>query len=334
MTMMHDRLNENFSEPIRLLVIDDDEEDYMIVRAVLDEIESVQFDPAWAATMNEAISLLIDEPFDLCLLDYSLGNTTGIDVLRRMRSEGIATPTIFLTGHDDPAIDHQAMEEGAADFLSKADINARILERKIRYARVNAERMRDLEILVSRDPLTGLANRREFEARIDQEIERHSRSGAPLSLALLDIDFFKRINDSHGHDMGDSALKTIAKKVRKCVRGADLVARYGGEEFAVLMPDTKPEMAFRVAERIRKAIGREATLLRASERQDVEQQITLSVGIAAFPDTAKNKASLIVAADRALYDAKRAGRDRVVMAIDELADNDYTNTPLGENNGR
>jgi len=164
--------------------------------------------------------------------------------------------------------------------------------------------------LARHDPLTGLENRQEFHRRLEEELERARRFGRPCALIMLDVDHFKAINDTHGHPAGDEALRRIAGVLCRQVRRIDHVARYGGEEFVMLLPETGPEGAEGLAERIRAGIAAHPTPL----GPDLEQRITASLGVASYPADADAAADLVRAADLALYAAKRAGRDRVARA--------------------
>jgi diguanylate cyclase (GGDEF)-like protein len=158
------------------------------------------------------------------------------------------------------------------------------------------------------DGLTGCFNRRFFEIQLERDLHLATRMRQPVSLILLDIDYFKRVNDSHGHDAGDAALRILAGALREEVRGVDTAARYGGEEFAIILPQAGPEGAFGVAERLRSRI----------ERTEVPGVgcITASIGFATFPLHASSRELLVTAADRALYQAKRTGRNRVCSPAD------------------
>ena len=169
---------------------------------------------------------------------------------------------------------------------------------RARVEQVNSE----LERLTVRDPLTGVANRRLFETRWKEERQRSVRSGAPVSIAIADIDHFKRVNDTFGHPAGDEVLREVATTMLANVRGIDLLARIGGEEFAVILPDTDQEGAQAFAERIRLAV--EAITFEA-----IAVRCTVSIGLAS--GTGVELDDLVVAADRALYQAKAGGRNRI-----------------------
>jgi diguanylate cyclase (GGDEF)-like protein len=158
------------------------------------------------------------------------------------------------------------------------------------------------------DGLTGCFNRRFFEIQLERDLHLATRMRQPVSLILLDIDYFKRVNDTHGHDAGDAALRILAAALREEVRGVDTAARYGGEEFAIILPQAGPEGALVVAERLRSRI----------ERTEVPGVgcITASLGVATFPLHASSRELLVTAADRALYQAKHSGRNRVRAAAD------------------
>lgn len=170
-----------------------------------------------------------------------------------------------------------------------------------------------LQSLAVKDGLTGLANRRSFDEKLEAEWRHNRREGTPLAVLLVDVDHFKQYNDTYGHQRGDSCLKAVAGAIDKQVfRPADLAARYGGEEFAVIMPNTGLEGAAHVAERIREAVH---TLRLEHESSQTDSVVTLSVGMAALiPDDERDAADLVAAADSALYRAKRQGRNRVVAA--------------------
>ncbi len=181
----------------------------------------------------------------------------------------------------------------ARDFNNMAE---RLMEHKVR-----------LEELSSRDGLTGLYNRREFEDRLREEVQRARRYGKPLSVMLLDIDHFKNINDRYGHQAGDEALIAVADLIRLSARPMDAVCRYGGEELAVILPETDEAGAGIVAERIRAAIA--DSLTTTSEGNEI--QMTVSIGYAAFPQDGDTGPGLVKAADQALYAAKQGGRNLV-----------------------
>jgi len=177
--------------------------------------------------------------------------------------------------------------------------------RRLREGRVELERLSDT------DELTGLANRRRLMAELEREVRRSDRHGHPFGILMLDVDRFKKFNDTWGHPAGDAALKRVADTLREQVRDVDTVARYGGEEFTVILPETPAAEAARVAERIRAATEKDRF---TPEGGGTELTITVSVGYAEFPEHAGSPDALIEAADRALYRSKQSGRNRVSAA--------------------
>lgn len=168
----------------------------------------------------------------------------------------------------------------------------------------NADLREEVAKLAATDSLTGLANRRAFTEALRKEVARAARSERPLSIAILDIDHFKKINDTLGHIPGDEVLCRVAEAIASHVRDIDVVARYGGEEFAIVLPDCGPEGALTVVERVRCAVASLGTVTK----------VTLSAGVATASSSAPDEASLVAAADEALYVSKRSGRDRVTLA--------------------
>ena len=168
----------------------------------------------------------------------------------------------------------------------------------------------ELARLATQDGLTGVANRRMLDETLEREWQRTRRAGTPLSLILIDIDYFKPFNDHYGHPSGDACLRKVAQTLAQTVkRPGDVVARYGGEEFAVLLPDTAPEGAMEIAERLRHTV---ADLNISHERSEVAPHVTLSIGVCTrVPGNESSIEELISGADRSLYQAKKAGRNRV-----------------------
>jgi diguanylate cyclase len=159
--------------------------------------------------------------------------------------------------------------------------------------------------LAGSDALTGLPNRRHFEETLDRELARSLRTDQPVSLLMLDIDHFKKVNDTHGHQAGDAVLRAVGRGLSETMRTSDVVARYGGEEFAIVMPDAQTEDAVVVADRIRRALT------------TLDVPVTVSIGVATYLRHADDASALIEAADQALYESKRSGRDRATVCRDE-----------------
>src|SRR5437016_2499923 len=199
---------------------------------------------------------------------------------------------------------------GSAHTLERPRQIASALAEQIALTIANIDLHETLRAEATRDPLTGLPNRRHMQEFLAREIHRARRRQSPLAAMLLDIDHFKRYNDTYGHPAGDEALRFVAETLLASVRAEDLACRYGGEEFVLLLPECSLHQAVSRAEEIRNRL-RSLYEERAGE---LPQVITASIGVAAFPETTDNADLLIKCADEALYEAKRAGRDRVGIA--------------------
>ncbi len=199
----------------------------------------------------------------------------------------------------------------AALNYERDTLEQNVAERTLELQAANAA----LEQLVTTDALTGIGNRRRMSAQIGAELDRARRFGHPLALLMIDIDHFKHINDSAGHDAGDRALVAVARTLTQALRASDAAARFGGEEFVVLMPETGLDVACEAAERLRAAIA----ALRLSGDRGQPISMTVSIGVAAFNAAhgADTASSLLSRADRALYRAKAGGRDMVECAQDQ-----------------
>jgi len=200
----------------------------------------------------------------------------------------------------------------AAAFGRDAVRQLEVIAMQAAGALLRARLFEQTERLATSDGLTGLANHRTFQARLDEQLALAHRYGKPLSVVLIDVDHFKAVNDTYGHPVGDVVLQGAARILAKEARGTDLVARYGGEEFAVVMPETDLDGARVIAERIRARVS-EATF--PTELGPL--RITVSLGVASFPACGRTKARLVEAADACLYQAKRGGRNRTVCAPTE-----------------
>ena len=235
-------------------------------------------------------------------------------MIREALAAGCRTPIVFLTAESSPQVDIEAMNAGALDYLVKGEITPRSLERSLRYALKLGETLEALRQLATRDQLTGLLNRREFDRIMAEEAERCRRFGQPLALVMVDIDHFKAVNDTHGHQAGDAVLREIAKTLTGQLRTVDRVARIGGEEFALVLMQTGRSAATEVAQRVVEAVAASPVVIESG----ASLRLTISAGVAVLPDDVSWLELLIGAADRSLFAAKRGGRNRV-MTHAELA---------------
>jgi len=295
-----------------ILLVDDRPLSYEHMAAILAGEHSVDIE----ADPNAALFRAADGNYDLLIVSLALVDFDGLRLCSQVRSLARTrnTPILAIADADENARLVRGLEIGVNDYLfrpiDKNEILARVRTqiRKKRYT----ERLRDsvqtsIELAIT-DALTGLHNRRYMETHIAGLVEQALSRDQPLAVLVLDIDHFKLVNDTHGHDAGDEVLREFALRVRKAIRGIDLACRYGGEEFVVVMPETDLAAATAVAERLRRRI--------ASEPFPIQQgaqgiDVTISIGIAALGGN-DDAASVIKRADQALYRAKHNGRNRVV----------------------
>jgi two-component system cell cycle response regulator len=297
----------------RILIVDDRKSSYERLATMLSDEHVVDVEPDPAAALFRSA----EGNYELIIASLSLEKFDGLRLCSQLRSLDRTRnmPILALCEPDDNARLMRGLEIGINDYLLRPidthELHARVrtqIKRK-RYT----ERLRDnvqmsIEAAIT-DGLTGLHNRRYMESHLGKLVEQAASRGKPLAVLVLDIDFFKSINDNHGHDCGDDVLREFAIRVRKSIRGIDLACRMGGEEFVVVMPETDMAVAATVAERLRRKI--------ASEPFPIEQgkkkiDVTISIGIAAMETSHDSAAHLLKRADQALYRAKRDGRNRVV----------------------
>lgn len=268
-----------------------------------------------AADGIEGLKMALDKPIDLIICDVEMPGMDGFKFLRMLssREELQDIPVIMVTGREDTEAKIRSLEQGASDYVTKPYDSGELLARvkvqlKVKSLQDKLKQSNQMLLELSHtDPLTGLNNRRSMMEALDIEFERSTRKHSPLSLLMLDIDHFKKINDTFGHQQGDAVLQTLATLLKEHLRQYDLAARFGGEEFALILPETNEKDAGMVAERIRQSIEK----MRLGDFPE-EFCLTASIGVATSPNEAlAYPDDLIREADNALYLAKRSGRNRI-----------------------
>jgi diguanylate cyclase (GGDEF)-like protein len=298
---------------IRILLIEDDEDDYLILRDFLFDIDNQgKYQLDWVQSYQEGITKIELAEHDIYLVDHYLGTESGLDLLQEAFRAGCQEPIIIITGRSDREIDEAALMAGATDYLVKGQINGQLLERSIRYALERNRLAKKVRELAVRDPLTGLYNLRELMRFLNYELIKSRRYNHPFSLLMIDIDYFKVINDRYGHRFGDEVLQRVAKVILNNVRGCDLPARYGGDEFTIVLPETPARQGWQGAERLRKVVEDLTIQITNKNGTSEEIKVTMSIGVAEFPYDANSVETLIEMSDQALYQAKHKGRNRAV----------------------
>lgn len=320
----------------RVLVVDDDQ---LFLSLLSHYLKSSGYDVLTATSGNEAMHIILDQAPPLVITDWSMPEMDGIDLCRAIRGceEIRFVYLILITAHSDENRLVTAFDAGADDYLSKPftkrELLARIragerivnLEENLAHKTLQLVRSTaELEVanhqlaqandqlhrLVTTDDLTGLGNRRAAMAGLSEHWAASSRHATPLACISIDIDHFKRYNDTHGHAVGDIVLVETAKRLNSMTRAEERMYRVGGEEFLVICPNATAEMATVCAERLRSTV---ASLHIQSQR--TAHRVTVSCGVAQRTPAMHSMDDLLKAADDALYTAKRQGRDRVHTAV-------------------
>lgn len=308
------------SDRATVLIIDDDATS---ARPLRESVERFGYAAIVALTWTEAIRVFAsDTTVDIVLMDAVMPTVDGFKLTKILRSRSKSyVPIVFTTALNDYNSRERSVAAGADDVLSKPvdplELKLRLTAMlRIRKLTVELEHRRgEMETIAMRDQLTGLQNRRSFDENLSNEIARARRYGRPLGLLVADIDHFKQVNDTLGHDLGDELLEQLGRLLLSQVRAPDMAFRYGGEEFVILTPETQSGLAMNLAERIRLGFKTRSSSLSTGVQ-------TLSIGIADTSMIAGEVTGrkLFKLADAALFDAKRAGRNRVEIATRALED--------------
>jgi len=290
----------------RLLIVDDQSANIRVMAEALQGSYELYF----ATSGAKALEIVANHDIELVLLDVVMPEMDGFEVCRRIKNDErtMSIPIIFVTAREEVSDEERGFDAGGVDYITKP-INPSIVRARVR-THLELKRARDLlERLASIDGLTGIANRRQFDAFIDQEWKRATRTNSWFSLALIDVDEFKKFNDTYGHARGDECLRSIARAMLSVARRpSDLVARYGGEEFALVLPDTD-------AAAMPLVVGSLLDSIRALNVEHCGRIVTISAGaVTTIPARESSPSSVIEAADRLLYEVKRGGRNHAIHA--------------------
>lgn len=299
--------------PGRVLIVDDRRSSYERIQQVLVAENDVDVEPV----PQEALFRAAEGAYDLVLVNISLADYDALRLCSQLRSlERTRTlPILLIAEPEDNARLLRGLDIGVNDYLVRPIDRQELLARvrtQVRRKRYT-DRLRDnvqltMEMAVV-DSLTGLNNRRYLDSHLPPLVEQAVARGKDLSVLVVDIDFFKLVNDTHGHDAGDEVLREFARRVRRNVRGIDIACRFGGEEFVVVMPDTDRALACVVAERLRQRIAGEPFVVDSGRKA---LNVTISIGISAVEHPQDTPEAVLKRGDQALYQAKREGRNRVV----------------------
>jgi two-component system, cell cycle response regulator len=297
----------------RILVIDNDPRSSERVRNYLAVSHHVEMltDPSVAPLQ------VASGGYELAIVSMALGEFDPLRVCSQIRTleQTRSLPILLVADEADRAKVVRGLDMGVSDFIMRPvernELAARVRTqiRRFRYARELRQSVTNTMALAVTDELTGLYNRRYFDRHLSLMLDKAREQDRDMALMLIDMDFFKSVNDNHGHDIGDAVLREFAERLRRNIRGVDLGCRFGGEEFVVLMPDTDYRQAQGVAERVRMAVAERGFETRESR----PLMVTCSVGVALNEHSLDTPETILKRADVALYRAKREGRNRVVF---------------------
>jgi two-component system, cell cycle response regulator len=306
-----DKMDE-YPIPSKILLVEDDEKDRHIFRSFFRDLD---YELEWVKTGEEGLDLLTRKSFDLILLDVLLPGLDGFEICRRLKNaqQTRDLQIILITCLPDLENKIKGIELGADDYLIKP-VNRQELQARMKVLLAKKQCMdvlrRDYESALNsavNDSLTTLYNQAYFKKFFNQELKRATRQNYSVALIILDIDNFKQMNDSSGHMAGDHILATLGAIIKKSVREIDLSARYGGDEFVLVLPYADQEETFQVINRLRQAIEVSSF---TQGNETLPEHLTVSMGIAFFPDQGSTPEEVIRNADLALYQAKREGKNR------------------------
>lgn len=309
-TIARDQPIAKVPETVRILLIEDDEMDAILVSRLLESVPNPVFEVDHVERLDDGLQRLGSVDYDIAILDMNLPDGDGLESFDQIRALDARIPVVVLTGSDDEELGLEAIESGAQDFMAKGHITGQLLFRAIRFAIARQKKVMGFLADADTDPLTGMPNRRHLKAKFPEMLEESRANQTPMSLALLDVDHFKLVNDKHGHFIGDAVLKEVASLVTDSKPKGAIAARFGGEEFALLLPGFKLRDSDRIVTEMLQRLE-DATLTFESR----EIKVTASAGVVEIASD-ENWDDVFVQADIALYKAKSSGRNRVCLRDD------------------
>jgi len=288
--------------PFRVLVVEDDRIHYHFEKTILEQVFGDRLDTTWAQNAETASDFLLREQFDICLMDYLLGDTEARDLMMEVDVEHLDTPVIIVSAFEEKDFDVNILQYGAEDYLVKGKFNAETLESAVRHSIYRKSRTKILRSGALRDPLTGLANRTLFDDRLKKIEQSARRDKTIFAVMLLEINDVDKTIDLHGHNTGNELRKHIGKCIKKTLRESDTVARVGGDEFMIIATNLRQkDDARQLANKVIAKISRPVTLC------DTKVMPSVNMGISFYPDSASDLSLLVRKADYAMYEAKKKG---------------------------
>ena len=306
----------NFHQNSHLLLVGAFEKEYAIIHAILEKEQDIQL--TRADNLAKAFAVLEENEIDLILMDNVVPDGNAIKAMEALQERGLRIPVVVITEHGDEMTATRIIQAGASDYLTKDSLTRESLLQSVNNSLEKSRLNRELNMVKAKltemttmDDLTGLYNRRYAMETVEKEMGRAKRYHTPLTLCMLDLDHFKKINDSHGHPAGDAVLTGVGDLLNESVRHTDTACRYGGEEFLLILTNTDQNGAMIFCERLREEVARHSV-----KWENASIGVTISIGVAQYDDT-KDLVSedLVGKADKALYKAKEEGRNRVFAVV-------------------
>ncbi len=289
-------------DPFRVLVVEDDRIHFHFEKTILDKVFGDRMDVTWAESADKASDLLLREQFDICLMDYLLGDTDAKELMLDVDAEHLDTPVIIVSAFDEEDFDVNILQYGAEDYLVKGRFDAKALENSIRHAIYRKSKTKFLRSGALRDPLTGLANRMLFDDRLKKVEQSARRDKAMFALLFIDINGLKEVNNRHGYQAGDELIKHVGGCFKRALRESDTVARCGGGEFlGIASGISNKEDAQLIAAKILNEVSNPLVV------DGVKIMPSVSMGISYYPDSTDDLSKLVRKADYAMYEAKKKG---------------------------
>ena len=286
-------------KPIRVLLIDRDRGEYALIGQLLNAIGHGAYELTWCWQPEHAIDAIFSDLHDVVLLDYQGDRASGQAIVAKSMQMGAPVPIIVMTDELDRNVDREAIRSGASDYLLKGRIDSQVLERTLRYAIERKSAEARLARLAHYDALTNIPNRILFRDRLARALERARRTQQTVALFFIDLDGFKQVNDTLGHEAGDELIRTVAERLSHCMRKSDSVARIGGDEFTVILEDVATTSD--IVNVARKAID---VISRPVMLDSQQVFVGASIGIAVYPEAGDTVDALLKHADMAMYQAK------------------------------
>ncbi len=283
-----------------ILFVDREQGEYLLLADMLAQLTDVAYHITWQSKLEGVLHNILSGHYDLVILDYYWGERNVHELLNTARVQACTTPILVMTDTMDQEVDRNAIKAGAADYLIKSEITPQLLERSLRYALERKQSELHLSRLAHYDPLTDIPNRILFRDRLEHAIQLADRDKSGFTLLFVDLNGFKQINDSFGHDVGDAVIRMCAERLTRCMRRSDTVGRMGGDEFTLLLESMSNSTD--VAHLAEKIIDELSAPMHVTGYEVV---VGCSIGIAVYPEAGRSAGDLLKSADMAMYQAKQ-----------------------------